>query len=209
MQGGTPAYRAKIMTHVAAYDRPNVTSIADDIHIFHFEDGDEWRTAPIMFVNRNGHQFRVVKGDDGLYQFIKHWEGKPDFWHWETWATSSLRRTSAEDLIRLTGTGPQGKISAETLALLPKGLSGRRKAVWRDKILNVRWDIQNDAFAISTPAVMSPFFKGKMWASTEAADWCRTNLGGTLVSVASDPHVKAQDEEMMMELEGSDMWGMF
>ena len=207
-----PEYQAKIAAHVAAYFQPEVVSIAEDAHIFHFERDGRWQDAAILFVNRNGHHFRVVRDANGLCTFVKHWEGKPDFWHWEDWAETGLKRKDPEDLIRLCGVGPQGRgASRETLSLLPKGTTQRRKAVWRGTILDVRFDMDNDRFTLFAPTQgnISGTFPGAPWSSPQAADWCKTNLSAGFVPTASKPDVKAADANMMLELEGSDAWGMF
>lgn len=209
MQCGDAVYRAHVGAHVAAYSKPNVVSLADDIHIFHFEDGEKWRQAPILLVNRNGHSFRAVKSSGGQYQFVKHWEGKPDFLHWEEWAETPLKRACPEALIRLAGTGPQGKTPHEMLTLLPKTTTNRRKAVWRDKILDVRFDMDLNRFTISEGFAQSATFSGKLWESREAAAWCLAHLSAPMVSIAATPVVKAEDDKLMMELEGSEAWGMF
>lgn len=199
------SYMSRIGNHVAMHGDPNVVSIADNTHIFHFEESD-WRDAEILFVNRNGHHFRAAKSG-GQFQYVKHWDGKPNFGHWEKWQETSLRRTNPEDLIKLCGVGPQGKTSYETLTLLPKGTTRFRKVVWRDKILTVRWG-EVDAFTLSHLGKCASF-NGLVWNSREAAEWCAANLGAPLVSTSQTPFVKQQDEELMMALEASDAWGMF
>jgi len=205
-------YKARIAAHVAAYFQPEVVSIADDAHIFHFERDERWQDANILFVNRNGHQFRVVRESSGFYTFVKHWEGKPDFWHWEDWQETGLKRKNPEELIRLCGVGPQGRnASRELLTLLPKGTTQRRKAAWRGTILDIRFDQADNKFTLFAPTAgnKSATFSGAPWQSHEAADWCKANLSDSFVPTAMKPEVKAKDDNLMMELEGSDMWGMF
>lgn len=200
-------YMQKIEAHVAAHARPNVVSIADDIHIFHFEDAGAWQNAQILFVNRNGHHFRLIKQASGDWLFVKNWNGIFDY---ELWAAPGLRNADPEALIRMCGVGPQGPVTPyETLALLPKGTTNRRKAVWRGTILDVRFDVDNDRFTISETPVKSASFSGKLWLSKEAAAWCRFTIGAPMVSTSQQPDVQRQDEEVMMELESSSMWGMF
>lgn len=202
-------YKAHIDAHVAAFGKPEVVSLADDTHVFHFERDGDLDNAQILFVNKNGNQFRLIRQESGLWEFFKFWEGKPNYWHHEKWHKTGLTRRGSSEIIQLAGVGPQGSNPNESLVLLPKGTTRRRKAVWRGSILDVRFDVDNDRFTISTNPNTSATFSGKLWLSQEAAAWCRQNVGATLVSTAAQSEVKQKDEEIMMELEGSDMWGMF
>jgi len=199
-------YQSKIDVHVAAYGKPEVVSLAEDTHVFHFELQD-WREAEILFVNKNGHHFRLIKQEGGKWLFAKTWNG---IFNTQDWMVEArLMHTDPEALIKLCGVGPQGNDGTETLCLLPKGTTKRRKAVWRATILDVRFDVDNDRFTIYVDPTVSATFSGKLWKSSEAARWCLANLAPTHTPIANKPEVKAQDDKVMMELEGSSVWGMF
>jgi hypothetical protein len=201
---------AAIDTYVAQHGRPAVVSLTEDTHIFHFEQDGEWRNAPLLLVNRNGHHFRLIKQDDGKFLFCKTWNGlltRVDDWMIE----ANLRRADPEELIALCGIGPQGRQTHELLSLLPKGSTHRRAAVWRHQIYGVWFDVDNNKFRLTDPdkrdATSSPGFTGKLWESQEAAKWCLAHMSAPTLARPKGPSV--EDEEIMAELEGSEMWGMF
>lgn len=207
MTNDQTGYMGKIEALVAVHNVPECVSLNPDTHIFHFERGGDWRDALVLFVNKNGHHFRLIKQVNKRWLFCKTWNGIFDTMPWMTEA--KLQRDDPEELIRLCGTGPQGKAGRETLCLLPKGTTNRRKVVWRDKIFDIRFDMENDAFTLSIAGIPTrSTFKGKVWESAEAARWCAHAFAPHKPAPLT-PEVKQKDEEMMLELEGSDVWGIF
>jgi hypothetical protein len=196
----------EIADHVAAFGRPEVVSIDDDTHIFHFERDSDWEDGNILFVNRNGHHFRLLRQTDGQWLFCKTWSGM--FEHEEWMIEANLRRSDPRALIRLCGIGPQGqKQSFETLCLLPKDATQFRRVVWRNEILEIRFEKDLAGFTVKTSGARgaSGRFTGKPWESKEAATWCIQNC--------SPPHVSqvdaATEAKIHADLEGNALWGMF
>lgn len=196
----------QVEEHVRAFGKPEVTSIAEDTHVFHFERDGDWRNSELLLVNRNGHHFRLMKQNDGRWLFVKTWN---KLLEWQDWMVeANLRRENPEELIALCGVGPQGRQSFEALSLLPReAIQGRRKAVWRHHMLDVRFNIDADTFTLIAPDMQSTF-SGKLWESKDAARWCAANLSPTLVAKATALNPAVAERELL-ELEGSDLWGMF
>lgn len=209
---------ATINAYVAGAGKPQVVSLGDDAHIFHFEADGDWRNAALLFVNRNGHQFRVIRQSDGRFLFCKTWNGMMDVG--APWMTeANLRRDSAEALINLCGVGPQGRnADFESLCLLPRQAStGRRKSVWRHHMLDTGFDRADDSFTLYHPYDSTLTYKatGKPWESREAAEWCSQELVGFPAVTASAAvekaavHVPAGPSDKEIETALADVWGMF
>jgi hypothetical protein len=191
---------------VAQRGEPAVVSLANDIHIFHFDADDRWQDCPIVFVNRNGHHFRLIKQSKGDWLFAKTWNGLLPKNDWETGA--NLRRPDPEKLISLCGIGPQGTRGAqfETLCLLPQDVTtGRRRAVWRDKTVQVFFDRSTSSTTLHLPTgrVVVP---GKLWESKEAVDACAKAFAGSPPAVGKNEPLT---EKQTAVLESSPLWGMF
>lgn len=203
-------HMAAISDYVAAFGKPEVFSLAEDTHIFHFERDGDWRNAQIVLVNRNGHHFRLVKSEVGRWTYIKTWNSLFD---WDDWMDPGFNRTDPEDLIALCGVGPQGRQSYESLSLLPKDSTQRRKAVWRSHILDVRFEKdaqgQWNLFSLADKdGRRSMQFTGKVWESRTAAEWCLQTCPPPMLASATVKSTAVRVQEMA-ELEGSDLWGMF
>lgn len=193
-------YADHIEDFVARNGAPNVVSIAPDTHIFHFEDDGCWDDGELVLVNKDGHYFRCRKHRGG-WQFIKTWNNLHQV---ESWQSDGLTRYSLTELIGLCGTGPQNpKVPYETLCLLPKGSTLRgRKAVYRDHIMDVRFDVDNDKFTLFSPEG-NETFSGKLWLSTDAVAWAKK------VFTPKPVVVSEAEEEQQVELEDAGLWGMF
>lgn len=205
---------ATVGAYVAGAGKPASVTIAEDIHIFHFEADDNWHQASILFVNRNGHHFRVIRQAAGDFLFVKTWNGMFEYDDWM--ASAGLRRGSVEQLINLCGSGPQGKNAAfEGLCLLPRNATtGRRKAVWRSHMLDVGFDRADDSFTLHHPYDKSLVqkFQGKLWESREAASWCAQELAGfgsTVSDTAAAPAAPDPVDEKEVEAALAGVWGMF
>jgi hypothetical protein len=206
--------------YIAGAGQPASVTIADDIHIFHFEADGNWRQAKLLFVNRNGHHFRVIE-EDGDFHFIKTWNGMLEF---ADWMMPGLSRKDAVELIQMCGVGPQNPKGPqfEGLCLLPReATKGRRRAAWRGHLLALGFDRNNDTFTLYPSRTGAPVssFRGKPWESREAAAWCaqtlasvplnRENVGATTFghvdpTRAPDPVAEKELEEALVGV-----WGMF
>jgi hypothetical protein len=214
-KGRIVSSQASINAYIAGAGKPASVTLADDIHIFHFEADGNWREAALLFVNRNGHHFRVIRQADGNFLFCKTWNGMFDSLAWMTEA--NLRRPNAEALIKLCGSGPQGRNAAfEGLCLLPRpATTGRRKAAWRGHLIDVGFDRADDSFTLYHPYDRSLVqkFTGKPWESREAAAWCAQELAGFQMP-GDQPAATAAapapvEDEQAIEAALAGVWGMF
>lgn len=200
------AYHDMIVDRSERARLPNVVSLADDTHVFHFEDQKDWRDGLLLFVNRNGNHFRLWRSRPGeKWKHLKTWNGLFDH---QRWMGTALKDENPERLIALCGAGPQGMNNFEELTLFPKNVIQRRKLCFRDKIVPVRF-VSPDAFRLQwEDGTESTIFTGKPWASREASAWCREMYERS--PVRGSVQVDQQEErELEVALEGSDMWGMF
>lgn len=201
--------RDEIAAYVERFAKPKVATIADDIHIFHFEQDGYWQDSPICLVNRNGNHFRIIRQGDGDWLFARTWSGLFECKDWEIGA--NLRRPDPLNLIQLAGSGPQSNKpdAFESLCLLPKGsTTGRRKTVWRGTVMDASFDQRGGTFMLWPGGNPSPAFPGKLWESREAVDWCRT----TLVDQATVEEVKVRKafgDEQIAALEDNPLFGLF
>lgn len=200
------AYHDMILDRAERGQLPNVVSLADHTHVFHFEDLKDWRDGLLLFVNRNGHHFRLSRSGRGTkWGALKTWS---DLFGHQDWMKSSLRDENPERLIGLHGIGPQGKNNFEELTLFPKNVIQRRKLCFRDKVIPVRF-INPDSFILQwEDGVQSLTFRGKPWACREASAWCLEMYERSPVR-GSTPVDAQEERELEVALEGSDMWGMF
>ena len=193
-------YAEDVEDFVARNGLPNVVSIAPDTHIFYFEDDGRWQDGHLVLVNKDGHYFRCKKVRDE-WQFIKTWNS---LFEVASWQRDGLTRRSLPELIKLCGVGPQNpKVPYETLCLLPKGANLRgRKAVFRDQMMDVRFDVDNDRFTLFSPEG-NETFSGKPWLSTDAVAWAKTKF------MPKPAVVSAAEVEEQTALEDAGLWGMF
>lgn len=210
---------ATVAAHVAAFGQPDAITLDDETHVFHFAHGRDWRESPILFVNRNGNQFRLIEETDGRWALLKTWN---TIWDGaDTWQDPKLRRDTPMEVLKLSGIGPQGKDTFEALSLLPKGTtSGRRRAAYRGHLLQVGFDVDANQFHVTAlidglPKA-SPRFNGKLWESKEAAAWCKLNLPvneqvgtGLVAPTGISAVIQDASEKELAVLENSEVWGMF
>jgi hypothetical protein len=192
---------------------PEVVSLDHQTHIFHFSRSRDWKESALLYVNRNGHHFRVINRPNprGDWLFAKTWnaDNSGDPFGCEPWMIeSSLRRSDPEELIKLCGVGPQGRNSSmESLGLLPRPVAASpRLAVYRDKTFPVRIYQGGNRFSISTTPGDRAEFHGKLWESQEAVRWCAERIGSTL-QVATEERDK--EACLVGVLEDSEFWGAF
>jgi len=205
---------------VRANGQPNVTSLDDVTHLFHF-DKDDWRNSPLIFVNRNGNHMRIIEDSAGSRKLAKTWTGmmNVDDWH----KVSGPRFDDPEKTLNLISVGP-GIGKRETLSFLPKeACVGRRRAVFRQHILKVFFSEGLNSFRLQGDPIddgkhvtlpQSGNFTGKLWESQDAVQWCLATLP-TAVEVETpnaivDPYVrKTEQQRVYAELEDHPLWGGF
>lgn len=200
---------------VAARGAPYATSLSDDTHIFHFDRNGFYEDSAILFVNRNGHHFRLIQQPAGDWLFASTWNGIFDTQDWQTKA--QLRRADAAKLIQLCGIGPQGTRGPqfESLCLLPRDTtSGRRKASWRHKLIDVAFDRGTDTFHLIVPSAngqteLRQTFNGKLWESREAVKFCAEQFGDQAPTIAVKATRGPLTAEQTTVLEDNPLWGMF
>jgi hypothetical protein len=204
------AYRDnQVASVVAERGEPFALSLAEDIHIFHFERDGAWQKGEVLLVNRNGHHFRLMRESNGKFGFYKFWNGLFATPSWQE--KSPLQYADPLDCIKLCGSGPQGKDRNETLSFLPKeATSGKRRVVWRGSILPVRF-IPNQGFRLQFDGQESSTFSGEAWTSTEAARWCLANVNSPVTPFipANPATLCTEDTAALEELEANGIWGMF
>lgn len=198
---------------VSLRSAPAVTSVSADTHIFHFDPEGFWEDSPILLVNRNGHHFRVIP-ENGSFLFAKTWNGLFDVVPWQVEA--NLRRTDAKKLIDLCGIGPQGNRGKqfETLSLLPKEATlGRRKAVWRQHMMDVAFDRDNNVFTLiikgANDSEVRQTFAGKLWESHEATKFCAEQFADQAPKIVAAAQRGPLTQQQAEALEDSPLWGMF
>lgn len=202
-----------IADFVSARGKPAVVSLSEDTHIFHFASNGDWEMEPLLFVNRNGHQFRLIEQPNGDYLFAKTWNGMTNVDPWMTEA--NLRRADPRAVINLCGVGPQGRQGKafEQLSLLPKDCTAhRRKAVWRAFTLDVAFDRHTDAFTLFSDNGDRQSFKGKLWESKDASDWCAKLFADAELPFEEKKAaalVQVKQEQMAVACEDHPLWGMF
>lgn len=191
--------------------RPEVVSTSDDTHIFHFDRDGYWEDSSLLFVNRNGNHFRLIEQPNGDFLFAKTWTGMFDTKPWQIEA--DFRRPDPEKLMNLCGIGPQGFHGPqfESLCLLPKeATTGRRKVVWRHRMVELSFDIKANSFTLIHPTTGArETFTGKVWESREAAETCKLWFAEDepliAVKAVKGPLTAAQSAA----LESNPLWGMF
>ena len=203
--------RQMVADHVSVNGMPSVTSIADVTHIFHFERTGFWEDSPLLFVNRNGHHFRLIQQPQGDWLFAKTWNG---MWETQSWQIeANLRRPDPVKVINLCGIGPQGRQGKpfETLCLLPKDATHRRKAVYRQHMMDVMFDTARDQFTlIRRDNNERGTFGGKLWDSKEAVDWAREVFSDVPLKISSAPATKGPITAVQAQaLEENPLWGAF
>lgn len=197
---------------VAERGRPEVVSLSEDTHVFHFDRGGFWEESPILFVNRNGHHFRVIEQTAGDFLFAKTWNGMFDTVSWQIEA--QLRRPDPAKLINLCGIGPQGRRGGtfESLCLLPRdATAGRRKACWRQHLIDVHFERGTDTFSLLRPGTDDEWarFEGKLWESTGAEKQAREWLGDQEVKITAPAKRGPLTQDQSAALEANPLWGMF
>lgn len=204
----------KVTDYANQHGRPAVVSLSADTHIFHFDQQGFWEDSPILFVNRNGHQFRLIEKPAGDWLFASTWNGVFETQEWQTKA--NLRRPDAAKLINLCGIGPQGKRGQqfEQLCLLPRDTTtGRRKAVYRQHLIDVAFDRDNDQFTLIIPGEngsdVRQTFQGKLWESPMATKFCAEQFAGAPLSIAVAATKGPLTQAQTAVLEDNPLWGMF
>lgn len=191
--------------------KPNVVSLSADTHVFHFDRDGFWEDSPILFVNRNGHHFRLIEQAAGDWLFAKTWNGVFETQPWQTEA--NLRRPDAAKCISLCGVGPQGKRGAqfEALSLLPRdATTGRRKAVWRQHMIDVHFDRGTDNFHLYHPETGERvMFTGKLWESADAAQKAAAWFADAKLAIAAVSTKGPLTQQQTAVLEDNPLWGMF
>lgn len=209
----TQTVLASINDYVASFATPAALTLAEDIHLFHFSRSGDWEDEAVLFVNRNGHHFRLLRTGDGRWMYAKTWQSLIDYDDWMIQA--SLIRQDPLELIKLCSVGPaQGK--SEALSLLPReATEGRRKAVWRAHIMAISFDRATDTFTLQHPydASLRGTFRNKPWESRDAAKWCEQEFAGYALPWTEDawpkPEVVVSEPDFDPEVALEGLWGSF
>ena len=194
---------------VAEHRQPRVISLDPSTHIFMFSADEDWTDEPILFVNKNGHHFRVLNETGTAAEYVKTWNGVSEA---KDWQRPGLKRSNVEDLLPLAGDGPQGRESFESLCLLPREANtGKRLAAWRCFLLPVSFDRNTDSFTLRHPYdnLASETFKGKLWLSKEASDCAAGWLKDYAMPIVKPVSAPLAPEVMTAQLENHALYGMF
>ena len=198
--------------------KPNVISLDEQTHLFYFDETN-WRLSPVIFVNRNGNNMRMIRNSNGEYILFKYWGsiGARDNDY-----VPGPKFTDPEKTLNLISVGP-ARGRKEGLSFLPAEATGKgrpRLVSWRHYLIRCTSDIRMGTFSLSYENAgedqprRSPFFQGKAWESAEAVAWCMTNLTdkpklehpGAVI----DPYKRAANDQVIMEaLEDNPLWGAF
>ena len=164
------AIEKAMSNHLAVHGRPNVTSVSDDCHLFHYASNPA--ASPLVFVNRNGNHCRLMQeADDGEWKAYKTWNHVTSV---ERWQNTGIAEYSFENALDKISVGP-GEGRNEMLTFLPKTACSdiRRVAVWRQHMLAVRFFTRSrEGFTLHADnGESSPCLGGKVWESDHAARW--------------------------------------
>lgn len=157
------------------HNLPNVTSINDSTHLFHFSETD-WRKSELIFVNRNGNHMRIVFDPrKQQYRLAKHWSHALEVTDW-TLVKGPGFSDPERVLAMITSIG-SGK-GAERLSLLPREVTGRgRYAVARNTMFGLTFDKGLETCTVRTlDGSHRATVKGKIWESAEAIKFCLEHL---------------------------------
>lgn len=207
--------------HIEAFilrnGKPNVISLDEQTHLFHFDDTN-WRLSPVIFVNRNGNNMRMIRNSAGEYILYKYWGsigGRDNDY------VPGPKFTDPEKTLNLISVGP-ARGRKEGLSFLPAEATGKGKprlVSWRQYLIRCTSDIRRGTFMLTydngvEETYRSPNYSGKPWDSAEAVAWCMANLNGKpkleQPGAVVDPYKRAANDQVMYEeLESHPMWGSF
>lgn len=160
--------------------------------------------SPIIWAHRNGHgsMFQVTR--EGAWRMTKFWKDADE----AASSASDFARPEVEDLFPLISVGEE-----ELLTFLPKSLGERpRTVIYREHMLDYRWD-KRDGFTLHHREYgESPMFEGKLWESLEAVVWCQERLPSVRETIERERAWGTADQPVAA-LSGaasqSPLWGMF